>query len=214
MTLAVNRPLYIREIAAAIDSEEKKTAKMVGALLEVGAIVCSKGATGVRYVTLNRDFPAYYELLRLLNVLELHWPQQRFGKPARRAERLALRAAEFPLDGDDFPTKRYDRLFGTSVRTRVLLAIAAIGETDVTDLTRLLAMQSRSTWNTANHLQREGLIRSKIKGRRRALELDPDYFAARELSRLLRRLSRDSEYSVLARFSSRNPDGRHFVASH
>ena len=211
MLLAVNRPLYVREIARAIGSEEKKAAKMVRALLEVGVVVCARGSNGVRYVKLNPDFPAYYELLRLLNVLELHWPQERLGKPARRAERLGLRQAPFAVDDESFPTKRYDRLFGSPIRTRVLLAIAAIGDTDVTDLARLLTLESRSTWNTVNHLQREGLIRSTIKGRRRALELDPDYFAAQALRRLLLRLVEDSEYTVLARFSIRNPNGKRFT---
>ena len=213
MTLAVNRPLYVNELAVAIGSEEKKTAKMVHALLEVGVILRTDAPHGARYVALNTAFPAYWELFRLLNVLEFHWPQQRLGKPARRAERKALHDAVFMADEGPFPAKRYDRLFGSPVRTRVLLAIAAIEDTDVTDLWRLLGADKRSVWNTVNHLQREGLIRSTIKGRRRAIELNPQYVAARELRQLLKRLIRETEYSVFAKFSSRNPNSPYLVAT-
>lgn len=213
MTLAVNRPLYINELAAAIGSEEKKTSKMVHALLEVGVVLRTDAEHSARYVTLNTAFPAYWELFRLLNVLEFHWPQKRLGKPARRAERKALHNAVFMPDEGPFPAKRYDRLFGSPIRTRVLLAIAAIEDTDVTDLWRLLGADKRSVWNTVNHLQRESLIRSTIKGRRRAIELNPEYVAARELRQLLKRLIRETEYAVLAKFSSRNPNGRYLVAT-
>lgn len=84
-----------------------------------------------------------------------------------------------------------DRLFYIGVWTRTLLTIAAMGSTDVRDLCSTVGgIDHRTVWNAANHWQREGLVRSVIVGRRRAVELDPAFVAASELKQFLLSLMR------------------------
>jgi DNA-binding transcriptional ArsR family regulator len=92
MTLAVaDRPLYVTELADALGSDLSKVRKAVNALKEVGILADSRCSAGARYIALNARHPAHLPLLRLLRVLEHHWPQPRFSKPWRKAERLGLR---------------------------------------------------------------------------------------------------------------------------
>ena len=210
MMLAVHdRPLYVTEIALTLASDVSKVRKTLHVLHDMGIVADAWPRENCRYVALNAAFPAYLPLLRLLRVLEQRWPQPRLGKPARTAERVALRGLNIVGNSE---VRDLDNLFYSPPRTRALLTIAAMVTTDVTDIERTLGLDRRSAWNVVNALQREGVIRSVLRGRRRALELDPDYPAAPELRRFLRRLVVvTEEYEGLARLSTRRPDGPRFV---
>jgi len=220
MTLAVqNRPLYITELADLLGAWHSKIDQALVPLEQVGIVSSTFSRNNLRWVALNRGFPAYREALRLLRRLEAVWPQLRVGKPRRTAERLALgtlrrapgrRASLSP--SDRLVAADVDLLFYSKPGTRVLLSIAAMGQTDVVDLHKTLGVDRRSVWNVANRWQREGVIRSVRSGRRRVLELEPAFVAAPELRRFLGRLvAVTEEYEGLAGLSTRNPSGTRFT---
>lgn len=135
------------------------------------------------------------------------------GKPLRKAERFALRDLLLVPCDDELRAIDLDHLFFTPTRSRVLLGIAAMPDTDVTDLAKTLGLDNHTVWNAANHWQQEGLVRSMVIGRRRALDLNPKYVAARELRLFLRRLVYSTEeYAVLASLSTRNVNSSLYVA--
>lgn len=214
MLLAVNRrPIYVAELERMLGSDNRKIRNTLKTLLACGLVLRDTHSSGARYVWLNREFPGYPQLLTLLRKLEQRYPQERVGKPKRRAERLALRDLSRCGNAGPFYGRQLDRLFYSEVRTRVLLGIAATADTDVRDLCRTLGLDARSTWNAANHWQREGIVKSIVRGRRRALELDSDFFAARELRLFLHAVIRHvGDYAVRARYSTRNPSSPMFVA--
>jgi len=210
MLLAVNdRPLALAELCRALSSDQRKVRNTLAVLTELGVVANAFPAPNYRFIALNRAFPAYPPLLRLLRVLERDCPQERLGKPPRTAERLALRGLNVVGSSE---LRNLDRLFHTPGRTRVLLYIAAADSTDVSDVCRTMGYDNISVWNVANHWQREGVIRSRILGRRRVLELDPAYSAATELRRFLNRLVVvTEEYAALANLSTRNPKTKRYV---
>jgi hypothetical protein len=215
MTLAVNRrPLYVAELSQLLRSDEKNVRRTLAVLIRCGLVVRDRTSRSGRFVSLNLAFPAYHELVMLLRALERHWPQPRASKkPVRRAERLLLSSAKALCNAGPFGGRESDLVFYSRVRTRTLLAITAARNTDVTDLHFTFGEDKRSVWNAVNHWQREGVVRSAIVGRRRSLELDPSYPAARELRLFLRALNRMcTEYPRLARFSIRDPKSARFVA--
>ncbi|HEV2738711.1 MAG TPA: hypothetical protein VGU66_09045 [Candidatus Elarobacter sp.] len=220
MTLAVNdRPLYITELVQMLGTWHSKVDQTLVPLEAVGIVTSRFHTPSLRWVALNTAFPAYREGLRLFRRLEESWPQQRAGKPRRRGERTALsqlrrtpgRRATLPSSGR-LAAAQTDRLFYSKPGSRALLAIAAMGQTDVVDLHETVGMDRRSAWNVANRWQREGIIRSVRSGRRRVLELDPAYPAALELRRFLRRLvAVTEEYEALATLSTRRPESLRFT---
>jgi len=78
-----------------------------------------------------------------------------------------------------------DFLLYSKPGTRVLLTIAAMGQTDVIDLHASVGIDRRYAWNVINRWQREGVIRSVQMGRRRVVELDPSFAGADALRRVL-----------------------------
>ncbi|HEX3464254.1 MAG TPA: hypothetical protein VHS78_09440 [Candidatus Elarobacter sp.] len=222
MTLAVNdRPLYVTELAAMLDTWHSKVDQALVPLEAAGIVASRLHNPSLRWVGLNTAFPAYTQALRLLRSLEESWPQRRAEKPRRRAERLALsplratpgRKASLP-SSDRLEAAQTDKLFYSVPGSRALLAIAAMGQTDVTDLYQTVGLGRKSVWNIANRWQREGLIRSVRSGRRRVLELDPDFPAAQELRRfLLRLVAVTEEYEALASLSIRHSASPRFTST-
>ena len=207
MTLAVNtRPLYVAELAHLLRSDERKVRQTLTTLLACGVVVRDTTSTTGRYVALNRGFPAYRPLAR-------KYPQGIVGKPRRRAERMGLGYLALPWNRGPFEASDFDPLFYSKVRTRVLLAVSATTSTDVTDIESTFTEDARSVWNAVNHWEREGVVRSVVIGRRRALELDPTYHAATEIRMFLKALrSTADEYNRLASYSTRKRTSARFVA--
>lgn len=135
MTLAVNRRLlYVIELVEALGSDQRKVRKTLAVLANCGLVVRDRKSKSGRFVALNRAHPAYRQMLALLRAMERQWPQKRFGKPRREAERLVLRNLRLPWNAGPFHVTDYDLIFYSKVRTRTLLAIAASPTTDVTDI--------------------------------------------------------------------------------
>lgn len=85
-------------------------------------------------MALNTGFPAYLQLLRFLRVLGERFPPVRVGKPRRKAEPFTLHDLLLEPDTREVSAKQLGPLFFFTAETRILLGIAAIGDTDVTDL--------------------------------------------------------------------------------
>lgn len=78
--------------------------------------------------------------------------------------------------------------FGSIARTRVLLALRALGDSHARELARLLDMSLASVQGGIRSLERDGLIAGRSVGRTRVFQLEPRYFALRQLIVLLDRL--------------------------
>jgi hypothetical protein len=80
------------------------------------------------------------------------------------------------------------RLFGSPVRTRVLLALELLKESYPRE-SRVAGIRLMSTQRIVNDLERQGVLASRLRGRRRDVRLNPTYFAEQELRALLSRLA-------------------------
>jgi sugar-specific transcriptional regulator TrmB len=78
--------------------------------------------------------------------------------------------------------------FGSSSRTRVLLALHLLTESYARELARLLEISLSSVQKALQSLERDGLIAARAAGRTRLFRLDPRHHARRELERYLDRL--------------------------
>ena len=81
------------------------------------------------------------------------------------------------------------KLFGTRVRTRVLLAVALLERSYPREIARLTGVPLMSVQRIVNDFERQGVLASRRAGVQREVRLNPSYFAYRELNALLLRLS-------------------------
>lgn len=87
-----------------------------------------------------------------------------------------------------------DRLFGSALRTDVLLGVARLGETYSAELAGLLSRRPIEIQRAVASLERAGVVASRKRGNLRLVTLDPRFPAARELLALLLRLSESPHY--------------------
>ncbi len=85
------------------------------------------------------------------------------------------------------------RLFGTPVRTRVLLALTLLEQTYPRELARVAKVPLMSVQRIVNDLERQGVVASRLRGAQREVRLNPAYFAWSELRALLLRLSETNQ---------------------
>ncbi|GAC1414633.1 MAG: hypothetical protein NVSMB64_24880 [Candidatus Velthaea sp.] len=69
------------------------------------------------------------------------------------------------------------------------MSLAAVGQTYPRELALTLAVPLTGVQRAVNALQRQGALSSRIVGRVRILELNPTWYAARELRALLDRMA-------------------------
>lgn len=81
------------------------------------------------------------------------------------------------------------KLMGSRRRTELLILLALLGESYPAELARLLSAKLYSVQTIVAELEREGVLASGLVGGVRRTELDPRYFANRELKSLLLRLA-------------------------
>jgi len=79
--------------------------------------------------------------------------------------------------------------FGGRTRTRVLVALGLLGTSFPRELARLLGAPVSGVRQAVASLERDGLVAGRLVGRTRLVQLDPGYFARRELESYLARLS-------------------------
>ena len=78
--------------------------------------------------------------------------------------------------------------FGSSTRTRTLLALQLLEESYARELARLLDAPLSGVQKALQSLERDGLVAGRSVGRTRSYRLDPRYFAYRELDAFIGRL--------------------------
>lgn len=91
--------------------------------------------------------------------------------------------------------------FGSSARSRVLLALRLMGSSYARELARLLDLALNGVQGSLRSLERDGLIAGRSVGRTRVFELNPRYFAASALNGYLDKLTaadRDLQSRVAA----------------
>lgn len=79
--------------------------------------------------------------------------------------------------------------FGSTTRTRVLVALRLLGSSFPRELARLLGASPSLVLKALASLERDGLVAGRSVGRSRVYTLDPRYFAKDDLERYLLRLS-------------------------
>lgn len=92
-------------------------------------------------------------------------------------------------------TQSYQKLFGTELRTRVLIAIAMMEETFPSELLRVLGGDKvYPVQRVVDAMEREGYLVTRKLGKERRININPRFFAYPELKELLLRLgSQDKE---------------------
>ena len=91
--------------------------------------------------------------------------------------------------------------FGSSARTRVLLALRLLTESYARELSRLLELSLSSVQKALRSLERDGLVAARAAGRTRLFRLNPRQHAIAELERYLERLL-EPEVALRARVST------------
>jgi biotin operon repressor len=187
--LAVNGNLTVRELARATKTDSHKMWDIVERLRRSGLAVKRDRPGGRKYVSLNRNLPIYLPLRKLLLALDHHWP----------ARRYANKTARWYMPHDSALTHdRLDYMFQSPVRSRILLFVAAVGETNLSTIYTLLGIGTTSAWLAVNHWERQRLLRSRRFKKHRLLSLNPDFVVAKELKALLRTIIASSiEYDEL-----------------
>jgi len=79
--------------------------------------------------------------------------------------------------------------FGGKARTRTLVALGLLGQSYPRELARLLAAPVSGVQAALRGLERDGLVAGRLIGRTRTYQLEPRYFALKELQPYLARLS-------------------------
>jgi len=89
-------------------------------------------------------------------------------------------------------------VFGTKTRSNILLALALLGESHASELSRLLDTSLSNVQKTLDSLEQVGIVSGAMLGRERRVRLDPRYYARDELSALLTKLAVQNQELVEA----------------
>ena len=101
------------------------------------------------------------------------------------------------------------KIFGSALRTRILVATAALKETYSAQLARLLNASPFSTQRIVDALERERLVATRRRGKERLITLNPESAIAPELRALLLKIAQtDPEYRQLLGSLRRRPRRR------
>jgi len=88
-------------------------------------------------------------------------------------------------------------LFGSELRTDILIAIGRLGNTYISELARLLDRTPTEITRAVSSLESAGIVASRRMGQTRVISLEPRYLASDELYALLLRLSELPKYKGL-----------------
>jgi DNA-binding GntR family transcriptional regulator len=96
--------------------------------------------------------------------------------------------------------------FGGLTRTRVLIALGLLETSYPRELARLLDSPVSGVRKALGGLERDGLVSGRLVGRTRLVQINPAYFARRELRTYLLRLAEaDAELDSAVRKLRRRP---------
>jgi DNA-binding MarR family transcriptional regulator len=91
-------------------------------------------------------------------------------------------------------------VFGTGVRTKVLIAISVLEETHAPELARLLGVGVTTVRNAIDTLEQPGLVVGRLEGNTRRVRLNPRFRAHKRLKQLLQELA-DADSALLSRIA-------------
>ena len=99
------------------------------------------------------------------------------------------------------PTNRAMELFGSELRTKILVYLALLQETYVPELAALIKVSRVTVRRALDDLEREGYVSSVLAGRERWVRLNPHNPVAQPLGTLLTRLA-EGQPQLLAELSN------------
>jgi DNA-binding MarR family transcriptional regulator len=85
--------------------------------------------------------------------------------------------------------KREFSAFGTRNQTQLLILLYLLSESFPRELARLLNVSLSAVQNTLDGLEKDGIIATRKLGVERRVQLNPAFFAVKELKALLERLA-------------------------
>lgn len=88
-------------------------------------------------------------------------------------------------------------LFGTALRTRLLMLLVLLEESYATELARLAGVRLSAVQKHLEDFEDDGIVASRVIGRERRVAFNPRFFAKNELAALLVKLAEQDE-DVLA----------------
>jgi DNA-binding Lrp family transcriptional regulator len=101
------------------------------------------------------------------------------------------------------------RLFGSPLRTGILILTALLEETYPAELAAFLNARPTSVIRFIDELERDGVLSTRLIGRQRRVALNPNYYAYVELNGLLARIGRENpEYMRILSTRRRRPRRR------
>jgi DNA-binding MarR family transcriptional regulator len=178
--LGINGPLTVREIARLRESDSSATFRSVAALMECGLVVKRQRAGGRKYVSLNRAHHCASELRALLAALDR---EHQVARITQARARWGL-----PDERDPLPPIVENNMFGSTMRSQILILLAIAGEADEQQIARALAVRHNSVWSALLPLTKYKLVIERRIGARRVLSLAANFKGASEFRRFLERL--------------------------
>jgi predicted transcriptional regulator len=158
-TLAIlnaNGPMTSRELARARNVDSASVFHILHNLLRTGLIAKREHGRGRKYFAINRSHVAYRDLKALLQALS-----KKYGTITVEQSRHRWR---LPLETDPPPAVEEDRMFGSTLRSRIIVLLSSLEVADFTQVTRLLGASHMSVFYTMNTLERSGIVSSKKVG--------------------------------------------------
>jgi DNA-binding MarR family transcriptional regulator len=190
-TLYINGPMTVRELSRLREVDSGSTYRTIERLIRCGLIVKRGSPGGRKYVAINRAHACISELRKLLTVLA-----NKYGVPISDQPRYRH---GFPLDRDPAPPVAENQMFGSPVRSRLLVILALLDEADDTQLSRLLAANACSVDYATKSLETKKVLKSRKLGVRRMFSLRTGYAGAPEFRLFLLSVSKEVPvYQVLA----------------
>jgi hypothetical protein len=190
-TLFVNGPMTVREVSRLREVDSGSTYRTIERLLRCGLLVKRDAFGGRKYIAVNRAHTCIGELRELLTVLA-----RKYGVPISDQPRYRH---GLPLDRDPSPPVAEGQMFGSPVRSRLLVILALLDEADDTQLGRLLGANAASVDYATKSLESKKVLKSRKIGVRRVFSLRTGYVGACEFRAFLLSVSKEvPAYQVLA----------------
>jgi DNA-binding MarR family transcriptional regulator len=184
VTLAVNGPLTVRELARAVGRDSSSIFVIVDSFIEAGILYKSNKPGHRKYVALDRSYSAFEELQRFLIKLDERYPAARTGTPIFRTSFPSRRSRRQERNG-----QKPELLFGSRLKAWFLLVLRSAGSIHRLQMCNTIKTTITGAQQVIDHGLRSGIILKPGRvGLIKPLHLNPGWFAAWELATLLDRL--------------------------
>lgn len=179
--LSQNGPLYVRQLGRLIGSDSRKTFDMVQHFESCGVVKKIRQPGFRRYVVLDEHCTFHRELSALLSRLSDKYPMPILDCSVD----LSSISPRSPRTPKQIPI---NSLFGSEVRTLILLALGRYRRLSIRDLSAATGCVYESVAYAAEQFERANVLYSRRTGRDRIYELSPHLVCVSELGALLKAL--------------------------